>query len=71
MTSEKPVLTQAEVAVALGVAPVTVRRWCEEGRLTPIRESPRIFDTADVQALAAELASELGDMVREAARAAS
>jgi DNA-binding transcriptional MerR regulator len=68
MTSP-PVMTATEVAAALGVNHRTVQRWTDDGRLKPLRQKPLIYDAADVQALAAELAAELGDMVRDAARA--
>lgn len=53
------VKTVAEVAARLGVSVSTVQRWADDGRLTPIRERPALFDGAEVDKLAAELAEEL------------
>lgn len=53
------VMTSAEVAERLDVTVRTIARWAEDGRLTPIRERPALYDSADVDKLAAELAGEL------------
>lgn len=34
---ESPYMTPSEVAAYLRVDPQTVRRWCTEGTLTPVR----------------------------------
>lgn len=58
--SNERLMTTAEVADRLDVDVRTVARWANSGRLTPAVQfpglrGPRLFDPADVDALAADL----------------
>ncbi len=52
-------MTTAEVAKRLGVSLKTAERYADNGDLTPIRRRPLLYDAAEVDGLAAELAVEL------------
>lgn len=58
MPTNPEVMTRAEVARRLDVTTMTVMRWTETGRLAAVRSDPWLYNAADVDKLAAELADE-------------
>jgi predicted site-specific integrase-resolvase len=55
--------TAAEVAKRLGVSVRTVARWTAAGRLMAVRQSPLLYETAEVDRLADEIAAELAERI--------
>jgi excisionase family DNA binding protein len=49
------VMTAAEAARRLRVQHITIQRWVKDGRLTPIRRKPLLFDEAEVERRAAQM----------------
>ena len=65
------VMTAREVARRLRVSQRSAQRYADDGRLTPVRRSPLLFDAAEVDRLAAELAEELKAKAADLAEEAS
>lgn len=52
------VKTASEAAARLGVTVVTVKRWARSGRMQHIRKTPWLFESDEVERVAAKLLEE-------------
>ena len=50
------IVTMTTASARLGVHYITLRRWCEQGKIVPMRDSTgrRLFYSKDVERLAAQ-----------------